>query len=462
MGFFQNLAYKIPVDSIAEAMRQKRLQKMPPAENVQAMQSPPINMSAIEAKAAEPSGFFSQQPMQAMPQQAPDPLEQYLQPGTAQQRYQSMIESGPEKAGGGFFSRLKSAGLGFLINGLPGAVAGGISPQLIKNIQHQMGLHQMGDLARQESGLRNTQFDNLAQLRQMREQERYRQAQLENVANDNRFNQQRLGFDREKEGRLQKEQAADNQRAAEQQLYGRREGMAKLGGERIGMADLFTPTAQTSNRGMVLPIGQGEAYRLPSQQQEQARALEKARAVGEANVNNQVKAQALLAPGKILEGDVAEERAVRREDRREGVREQKETEKQEGARVKEAKNTSIKIQTLINRAAKQFEEAKGIADPEKRAAKEAAAQGDKDSADREIEIAKQLYPDLIEGGLGDGDFPYVKFKEPTAAATKPAKGALSTQAGNYKTGQVVKYKGQRHRILRFENGNPVLDPTPIQ
>jgi hypothetical protein len=370
-------------------------------------------------------------------------------------------------AGRGVLEGLAAGGAG---GGIAGAILGGINPRLATNLSNRRELA--------ERLPENTQAEELKRRQQQQELQRQQQQSIESDR------QERLALAQQRQREIEAERVRTNAEQAaaakekketegykrNQDLINNRQQITKEDGTRLTMADLFTPKIDPEtekvigNTGEIIQIGDKDVYRLPSAEQKQERELAKARAVGEANVANQVKAQAALAPGKILEGDVTEERTERREARREAERARKDAEKESATTTREARKAHSSVQAMINDATELDAKAAGLPDDDKnKVVMENLAKNKWHEAERAAAEAERQYPDHIEGRVGANEYPYVKFKEPTGSNSRPSApgGTLSKQAGNYKAGDVVKYKGQRHKILRFENGNPVLDPNPI-
>lgn len=202
----------------------------------------------------------------------------------------------------------KAALLGLMSGGLPGALLGGvaglISPKVADTMeinQIQMPRRMAENAAGEEIQFRRRQADRQDEAEQLRQlnferQQRATEAQIANQATDNAFQNERLNFEREKERRLQEEQARDNQRSIDQQIFERRQKLASAGGEPVQLADLFTPTARTPNRGNVIPVKEGEAYRLPTPQQQDARKLAQTKAAARARSEAEIEKRLTLLP----------------------------------------------------------------------------------------------------------------------------------------------------------------------
>lgn len=88
--------------------------------------------------------------------------QQAYKPGVLQQRYQQSAEEGPSRHHG-FLGRLKDAGIGFLLGGIPGAITGAVAPQIIHNVRHNIGLSQLAQQADQERQGQDQERQGLAQ-----------------------------------------------------------------------------------------------------------------------------------------------------------------------------------------------------------------------------------------------------------------------------------------------------------
>ncbi len=203
---------------------------------------------------------------------------------------------------GAYEGLLRGGSLGAVIGGIGGGVSPKFADKLSDDREFQRRLPE--NVQGENIRFKNAELERRtqAELRQQQNfdrQARMTEAEIRNKETDNQYQRDRFSFDKEKETRLQKEQQADNQRQLDQQLFTRRRDLGKEGGERVTMEDLWTPRLDprtgrnAGNMGQVVPVTQGEAYRLPSPAQEDARKLRQvtaeSRARGAADLEKRIK-----------------------------------------------------------------------------------------------------------------------------------------------------------------------------
>lgn len=371
-----------------------------------------------------------------------------------------------EHIGKGALLGAARGGLGGMIYG---GIAGGVEPELADQLEYNLSTQpqwlQQRKIALEEAGVlddadRQTELSNLTQ------------AQIANLDADNKRQATKDTYDLEQK---RKEALAKTEKEAYERIkdsLSQRASLTKEGGEFVdspsrllfgsrGVDAQGKPLPITKNQGNIIPSLDNKGFfRQPSTQQEQDRKLEQIRAQGDIDAAKALKLKNLLRPGELDEFE--EKEKIKR---KYGNQEPDPIDLTGVPTIKEFENAKREAEELGRKA----DLIPDNADAESLGLK-AKFRTESQSA---LGRAESLKAAMIEsGGYEDnsgGGSPGVRRLQRTkkggVAASAPAgKGTLSTESGGYKVEQKVRVKktGKFHKILRFEDGQPVLDPNPIQ